>query len=117
MSWIHSKKEQEKITKHARKGGNLFKKSKIKGYVNVHVIYLIEQIDWIKKNTTQKDNMGASLTVTMVEHLLTWMAMRKKPAWMFGVDEKDYKNWIDLEKGHWLVDEKIRPELIRKKLI
>jgi len=90
---------------------------KTEEYVEVHMRYLMEQLDWLKKNTTLRPEHGGSPTVRMLDNLLTWMATRKKPIWKIFTDEKKWKQWIALREDHWLVDLSRRDSSIRKKLI
>ena len=101
-----------------RKEGSVLKKSRIKGYVKVHISYLLEELDWIKKNTKlSSGNIKRSPTVMMVDGLLSWMGLRKKPIWLCLVSDRDYKQWIDLREDHWLIDHSKRAELLKQKAI
>lgn len=109
--------EKKKKKKKRVSPSNVFRKSKTKGYKEVHMLYLMEQLQWIRSNTTLSHRSGGSPSVNMLDHLLTWMAMRKKPWYLFTVDESDYKNWVSLREDHWILNDAIRPELIRRKMI
>ena len=99
------------------KATNVFKKSKTKGYIQVHMMYLMDELSWIRKNTTQVNVSSGNSSVVMVENLVAWMAMREKPKFMFWVAEKEWKNWVTLREDHWLIDHTKRAELIKQKQI
>lgn len=120
MEFLKQKKKVKKTApkKPSVQGGTVIRKSSVTGFVQVHMVYLIDELSWIKKNT-KLPKMGSkpSISVQMVDTLLTWMGMRKKPWWNFWTDEKEWKNWVNLRKDHWLVDHNIRTELVKKRLI
>lgn len=101
-----------------RKESSVFKKSRIKGYIKVHISYLLEELDWIRSHTTfNSGNIKRSPTVMMVDGLLTWMGLRKKPIYLLFVNNRNYRQWIDLREDHWLMDHAQRAELLKKKMI
>lgn len=103
-----------------KKNEVLIKKSKLKGYVQVHMSYLMEEFNWIKKNTTLRGRDGTTRTspnIQMVDHLLIWMGSRKKPWWKFLTNETEWKQWVTLREDHWLMNHDVKAELIAKKLI
>ena len=52
--------------KKIKKNSSVIRKSKTKGYVEISSTYLMQEYDWIKKNTTLNDSLGGSPTVIMV---------------------------------------------------
>ena len=101
-----------------KKESSVFKKSRARGFMKVHISYLLEELDWIRANTTlSSGNVKNSPSVMMVDDLLTWAGLRRKPIWMFFVNNRDYKQWIELREDHWLLDHSQRAELVKNKMI
>jgi len=101
----------------------VFKKSKKKGFIQVHSAYLLQELQWMKQKTTLRDCQPSNISgersssCQMIDHLLFWMAQRKKPIELFWVNEYRWKQWIDLKKDHWIVDHNKRSEMLKKGLI
>ena len=110
MSWL------KKSDKQPRKNSSVFKDSDLKGYIQVNISYLLEELEWLKNNT-KVTSMGKNPNVEMLDHLLTWMAQRTKPLWMIFTDEREWRQWIELKEDHWIVNHNIRDELMKKNML
>lgn len=111
MSW------PKKSDKKPHKDSSVFRDSNVKGYVQVHISYLLEELEWLKNNTKLTLGTNKNPNVEMLDHLLTWMAQRKKPLWMIFTDERKWKQWVTLKKDHWVVNHNIREELMKKGML
>lgn len=114
---------EDKKKKKAKKPSNVFRKCKTEGYIEVYHEYLLELVKEMESKSTLRDRSPGGVTksrsssVQMLDSLLCWMFQRKKPFWMLGTNENEWKRWVVLKKNHWIIDEKIRAELIREKMI
>ncbi|MBR9705546.1 hypothetical protein GOV14_00785 [Candidatus Pacearchaeota archaeon] len=110
-----SKKQNKKF-----KTESVLKESSKRGYIWVNPGYLLQEHEWIKRNTTlpKMTQCGnTSPSVYMISNLMTYMFQRQKPWWMIWKSDEEYKRWILLRKDHWIVDHQIREELLKQRKI
>ncbi len=119
------KEHQQKLNKEFEHS-SVIKPSRKKGYVKVHSIYLLEELDWIRKNSRlQKEASGKTATQIMVDHLLMWMAYQEVPWYVkllslipgFNHMDRTYKEWILIRNDHWLVNQEARNKWLNLNLI
>ena len=112
-----------KDKKKKKKPSNVFRKCRTKGYVEVYHSYLLEVSREMASKSALQDrapggvSRSSSSSVQMLDSLLCWMFQRKKPFWMLGVDETEWKKWIALREDHWIVDEELRYKLLKERKI
>jgi len=114
---------EDKDNKKIKKPENVFRKCKTTGYKEVYYDYLLDVDQEMKVKTTLKDSSPTSLSqsssssVQMLEHLMCWMFMRQKPFWISGEKQDQWKKWIALKEDHWIVNNEVRSQLIKEKVI
>lgn len=115
--------DKNKKKKKSKKPKNVFRKSKTKGYKDVHQLYLFDiaremEIKTFLRDASPSDvSPSRSSSVQMVESLMCWMSQRTEPFWTIFGDKGEWRKWIALREDHWIVNEEKRIQLLKEKKI